>query len=299
MQIRETDPERDVDALVALMRESEPHVLTNIPAWLHRDRSVPARARLRAFVAEVDGAVVGESYALLRPWLEGDLGLIHVAVSGSARGQGIGSALYDAALVHADQIGLTELAAMFFETPEGMAFATMRGFRPARADQLSAVDPRTIAEVPAAEVQPASSVDPRVLHELAEAAMHDVPGLAPHRPSTFDEWSMQMLARPLYQPEGSFVAYADDGPAAMSLLTADFESGRAVNNFTGTSPQFRGRGLALAAKVATLRWSAANGITTVSTVNDEENAPMLAINRRLGYKPAGRRVEYVCELRQP
>jgi len=28
------------------------------------------------------------------------------------------------------------------------------------------------------------------------------------------------------------------------------------------------------------------------TTNDETNAPMLAINRRLGYRVAGRRVEY-------
>jgi hypothetical protein len=30
----------------------------------------------------------------------------------------------------------------------------------------------------------------------------------------------------------------------------------------------------------------------MATHNDETNAPMLAINRRLGYVPAGRRVEW-------
>jgi len=37
----------------------------------------------------------------------------------------------------------------------------------------------------------------------------------------------------------------------------------------------------------------AHGITQIATRNDETNAPMLAINRRLGYQPAGRRVEYL------
>jgi RimJ/RimL family protein N-acetyltransferase len=64
----------------------------------------------------------------------------------------------------------------------------------------------------------------------------------------------------------------------------------------GTLAQFRGRGLGTAAKLATIQWAAANGITQMFTTNDEANAPMLAINRRLGYTPAGRRVEYV---RQP
>jgi hypothetical protein len=31
----------------------------------------------------------------------------------------------------------------------------------------------------------------------------------------------------------------------------------------------------------------------MATTNDETNAPMLAINRRLGYRPFGRRVEYL------
>ena len=68
------------------------------------------------------------------------------------------------------------------------------------------------------------------------------------------------------------------------------EFGRATNAFTATLPQFRGRGLALAAKIAAMRWAAANGITRVSTVNDDTNVPMLAINARLGYEPLGRLV---------
>lgn len=281
------------------MRETEPQTMINVPAWLHRERSVPERAQLRAFVAELDGEVVGESYALRRPWFPGGPGLIYAGVRTGARGQGIGSALYDVARAHAETIGLTELATMFLETPAGISFATARGFREARADQLSDVDPRTVNLQPPTAVRPAAQVDPRILHRIEEAALPDVPGLAPYEPVSFEEWSLSILERPLYRPDGSFVAYADDEPAAISLLTADLESGRAVNNFTGTLPGFRGRGLALAAKVASLRWAAAHGITSVSTVNDETKAPMLAINKRLGYKAAGRRVEYVQEPLQP
>jgi GNAT superfamily N-acetyltransferase len=65
--------------------------------------------------------------------------------------------------------------------------------------------------------------------------------------------------------------------------------------FTGTLPEYRGRGLALAVKLASLRWAAARGVTRVFTSNDETNAPMLAVNRRLGYRPVGRGVEYLAE----
>ena len=66
--------------------------------------------------------------------------------------------------------------------------------------------------------------------------------------------------------------------------------------FTGTLPQFRGRGLALAAKIATMRWAAVNGITEIVANNDDTNAGMLAVNRRLGYRPVARRVEYSKNL---
>ena len=66
---------------------------------------------------------------------------------------------------------------------------------------------------------------------------------------------------PTFTAEGSFIAVADRTAAAIALLFVAPELGRAANAFTATMPQFRGRGLALAAKIATMRWAAANGIT--------------------------------------
>jgi len=297
MQIRDTDPDRDVDELVELMRETEPLTLMNAAAWVHRERSVPPRAGLRAFVAEVDGRVVGESWALRAWFATGERALVYVSVREHARRRGIGSALYDVALAHARTLGTAHLSSAFHENDAGVAFAVGRGFAEARAERLSSVDPRTIAEEPATELRPASAVDPRILHRIDDAAMRDVPQLDDHEPSTYQEWAEHVLANPLLQPDGSFVAYADGEPAAMSLLIADLESGRAGNMFTGTLAEFRGRGLGLAAKLGSLRWAAEHGVTQVVTLNDETNAPMLAINRRLGYEPAGRRIEVALRLR--
>src|SRR5207244_2997500 len=83
---------------------------------------------------------------------------------------------------------------------------------------------------------------------------------------------------------GSFVVV---GPrlSAFALLFVDREWRRAENEMTGTLPEFRGRGFATIAKVATIQWARANGIEHIYTSNDADNAPMLAINRRLGYRP--------------
>ena len=47
----------------------------------------------------------------------------------------------------------------------------------------------------------------------------------------------------------------------------------------------RGRGLGLLMKHHSLAAAAELGITRVVTQNDDTNAPMLAINRHLGYEP--------------
>jgi GNAT superfamily N-acetyltransferase len=216
-----------------------------------------------------------------------------VAVLKRHQGKGIGSALYERAIAHAESLAPTRVMSSFFETPQAVGFAQARGFEEKRADRISAVDPRTIDVKTAAEVRPCSQVDPQVLWQIDETVTPDVPGQDNPSHMPFDEWREFVIERPLYQPEGSFVAYADGVPAALSMLAADLEAGRAVTIFTGTLREFRGHGLGLAAKAASLRWAGANGVSYISTINDETNAPMLAINKRLGYKPAGRRVEYV------
>ena len=112
---------------------------------------------------------------------------------------------------------------------------------------------------------------------------------------SFEDWAELVLAYPLFTADGSFVAYVEGEPAAVSLLVADPESGRAANWFTGTRRPYRGRGLGTAVKLASIAWAREHGIVELVTDNDETNAPMLAINRRLGFRPARRRVEYLRE----
>ena len=54
---------------------------------------------------------------------------------------------------------------------------------------------------------------------------------------------------------------------------------------TGTAREFRQRGLARLAKLATIRWARDNGITALVTENDSANRGMLTINAELGYEP--------------
>ena len=290
MEIREA---RDTDAvaIVRLMAEANPNMVVTPQSWLHRRRTAPARARALTVVAEVDGEVVARAQAGLDA---------HTMTKGAAWGgvivdpnhrrRGIGTALLERLVHHLDELEATTWTTMIFDNDAGIAFAHGHGFRDERAAIASAVDPRTVDHPLSGGVAvvPASELGPEAVFEIDAAGALDEPSPNPPAAMPFDEWRAELWDEPSFTADGSFVALADGTPTAIALLFIAPELGRAVNAFTATLPQFRGRGLALAAKIATMRWAAANGITRVSTVNDNTNAPMLAINARLGYEPLGR-----------
>jgi GNAT superfamily N-acetyltransferase len=87
-----------------------------------------------------------------------------------------------------------------------------------------------------------------------------------------------------------------DGRAvAISYTAVDLPRARAANAFTGVLPEQRGQGLARLVKLAVIRHLAEAGVTFLVTENDETNAPMLAVNARLGFRPHGAHYNYVRE----
>jgi GNAT superfamily N-acetyltransferase len=300
MTIRELDLERDAVDVVALLREISPTVVIDVASWRHRQQTLPERARSLSVVAEVDGRVVGRADSRLENLFSDatDLAFVGVAVTAARRRRGIGAALYEAALDHAASIGATRLLTNFYETDDGVRFARSHGFVEARAEQSSVLDPRTVQEAPPADVElrRVADVDPRLVHAVDEAATRDVPSTEEIEAIPYDEWVRHVLENPLFTAEGSVVAMVDGVAAAVSLLLHDRETHRAVSMFTGTLRDYRGRGLALAVKLGSIHWAAENGVTSLVTTNDETNAAMLAVNRRLGYRPSGRRVDYTRDL---
>jgi GNAT superfamily N-acetyltransferase len=300
MTIRALEPVADAGQFADLLLATHPWAVTNAAEWLHRRRAIPERARLFSRVAETDDGIVGAVEAGLHFFGSGDVASLRVWVRPEHRNRGIGSALYELGLDHVRSLDAHQATAIFEESGPGVAFATRRGWKEARGETLSLLDPRTVSERPdpAVDVRPARELDPRELHRIDEEATRDMPALEQVGEIDYDEWCDFVWDNPLFARDGSFGAVVDGRVASISLLFASTELGRGMNMFTGTSREHRGRGLALAVKLATTGWAAENGIAQIVTMNDETNAPMLAVNRRLGYVPCGRRVEYVLDLRR-
>jgi GNAT superfamily N-acetyltransferase len=296
--IRELDPERDATDVVALLHESDPLLILSAESWLHRLQTVPERARQRMWGAELDGQVVGYAFGFLNFFTHGSTTALGRVVVGSAhRRRGIGTALHDRLVDHAAALSAGSILHSFVENADGVAFATRLGYHEARAEQESVLDPRTVSELPppTLDIRPLRAADPQDVYLVDMTATRDVPLVEQVDEVPYGEWEDHVLRHPHLSADGSFLAYVDGEPAAVSILLADDASRRTANMFTGTLPRFRGRGLALAVKLASIAWANERGMVSMATTNDERNAPMLAINRRLGYVPAGRRVDWLRE----
>lgn len=237
----------DAAAVLALVREV-------VPLRVESEASILRLAQdARCWVAE-DGGVVGFGRVAGRK--------LWIGVLPAARGRGVGAALWGRVEEHAE-----EPAQCWSDSDAGIAFARARGFSPTGRTVVSVLD------VSAAE--PGDVTPPEDVELMSWAELNADPSAleGAHRADAPD-----------LRPEGSFVALADGRPVSYSLLTAD-ERGVGENEYTATLEQFRGRGLATLCKRASIGWAREHGIHTIVAGNADTNEPMLAVNRKLGFRP--------------
>ena len=282
----------DARAIAALSSAVSPHQLNSVRGTEHRLRAVPADARREQWKLVRGEAVVGYAFASL-DWLATEPGRSYcgVRVHPEHRGNGLGSALWDVVEDHLAEIGARATLAFTLDDALSVAFAERRGFRKTSSDALSATDPRSLPPAPeppdGVELRPAAdwNDDPRPIYELDLAGGLDEPGDNDFSGMTFELWHDDIWSDPDYDYDICTVAVVDGKPVSMSMLLVDADADRAVSGFAATYREYRGRGLAGLCKHHTLAKAAARGISHAVTDNDETNAPMLAINRRLGYRP--------------
>jgi len=287
----------DFPAAVALRAANEPDRIISAQGMAVWMGSLPERAALGTWLVEDSGEPVGWAMAM-RAWTQPDdgIGSVDVVVAPGRQRRGVGTALAEQVRGHCDRLGLHTVRATSLDIPSARAMAARHGFRGTHASTTSTVDPRTVVPDPVpADVRlvPFAALDDaRPLYELDLEVSQDVPGDESFESMTLQDWSARFWRSPLVDDECSMVAYVDDELAALTMLRVDRPTGRAHNNLTGVRRAHRGRGLARLLKTHSLHRAAELGATIAATENDETNAPMLAVNTALGYRPSSRRVEW-------
>ena len=290
-----TDSTADLAAIARIVNAVTPDDPTSVEEMRWSDATYPGTARFLAEEAgrEVGAATVGRIhvYPPEFPDLWGS-----VVVLPEAQRRGIGSELLRTISGHARSAGKTGLHLRASEgQPEGIAFLRFHGFEEyerARMVRLElagrrppVVDPPEGVSLTSLEERPELALG---VHAVALEALPDIPGGDPIAAGDLAEFRARDVDRPSIPAGGFKIAVETDTDRVVGYASLIFVPGSttvAWHDMTAVLRDWRGRGVARALKQATIGWAIDHGLEALETGNDDDNAPMRAVNAHLGYRP--------------
>lgn len=300
--LRPAKPECDFRQLAAWfsLLEDEPSSESGLKEYYEKQRG-----RIIQKVAENEQGELQGFYWATRDRLESDRVLFFLYVKPEQRRQGIGHRLYDDWVRVAGEARVKKLRIDVWDTcPEGRGFAERRGFterlyKIAMALDLQNFDDQSYDEILAklkgegfqfTSMEELGNTDDAQykLYILNETTSMDIPD-ADGEPSwaSFDDFQRSVCQSDWYKPGGQMVIIdTTTGTwAAMSAITRLAGNNYAYNLYTGVDRHYRGRKLGQVVKVLALRYARdVLKANQVRTHHNAKNLPMIAINRKLGYR---------------
>ena len=226
---------------------------------------------------------------------------VWVTIDEAYRNQGFGAQFYDFVANKAIEQGATEFASdCSDDDPISLAFAEKRGFAIRRQSFESILDLETfdpapllplVEEVKAQGIRFSSLAGEGnteeaqyKLFELNAATARDNPSSDGTYKQTFENFQAKIVNAHWFRADGQLLAI--DGERYVGLGAIGFEDDgiSAYNAFTGIDKDYRGRKIAQALKVLGAQFAKEEGRNRIITDNDSQNAPMLAVNEKLGYQ---------------
>jgi GNAT superfamily N-acetyltransferase len=283
--------EEDFDDVLAVLHTVYARDLLSADA-LRAIREGPGRVDL---VARLDGRIVGSAGCQPDRWSPSSGAAFAAAgVLPELRRRGIGTRLAHAVSQHARALGKDALLVGVWEDDnDGLSFVRNRGFEEVARMRVVTLALEELDEVPVPDVPPGVSIERMVdgdalrreLYDVACEVELDVPSVSGAELTVppFEDWERRSFKTLL--PEHSFVARAGGEIIGYATLAHTADPRVAFHEMTAVRRAWRGRGLARALKTAQILSAREAGLRELGAMNETSNAPMRAVNARLGYRP--------------
>ncbi len=294
--LRRADGEADLETVVRLTNAITPDDPTSMDELRWSDETYPGGLRYLARLDDTDVGVATVGRMYVQP-PEYPYSWASIAVDPAWRRRGVGEALLvelSRVAVEAGKIGLQLRVST--ARPEAVAFLEHRGFteleraRMVRLDLTGLATPEVVA--PAGITLTDLAARPDLvdgIHAVAIEAFADIPGGdEPMAVGDLAEFRARDVDRPGIPPGGFRIAIDTATGEVVGYASLMFVPGSttvAWHDMTAVRRADRGRGIARTLKAATIAWAIEHRLEALETGNDEDNAPMRAVNARLGYRP--------------
>jgi GNAT superfamily N-acetyltransferase len=285
--IRRAETAADLDVYARVWSEVNPD--TPISGQEVQRRLAEWHDGRQLFLAEADGQAVGTGFAS-RSSTPGRAAVV-VAVSAAYRGRGIGSALLDASLGHARDLGQAVASGSIREAT--LPWVERRGFTAYDREVVLVLDldepPPPPAVPDGVEIGLLTEDDLKDAYRIYAEGVADIPSVEPLQ-SSFEHWRGEAETAPLVlvARDGSHVV----GYAHLERRTEDVLG----HEPTAVARTHRRRGIGRALKQAQIAWAAERGYRLLITDTHWANEATRRLNESLGYQPQPPRILVRKEL---
>ncbi len=230
-----------------------------------------------------------------------------IIVDPNHQNKGVGQFIYEYLMRQLADLQAVEVWGFANEDmPLSLAFLTKRGFEERERSWESRLNPAAVdmsefshylEKASGAGIEVTSLAcelehDPdcyKKLYELNQTLIADESALRagpePYTPVSHEQWLSFDMKDPGLLPEAYVIAKDRARYVGLSSVRRlDKEPRGLFQALTGVRREYRGKGIAFAMKLKVIEYAQKNGFESIKTENDTTNAPMLAINAKLGFK---------------
>ena len=289
--------------IAALYNSIDPQLHISASDFTEGDRLRDPKFKTKRWVAIEKDKIVGAGYYTQSNWFaHPQKFMIWVGVHPRHQRSGIGSALYET-ILHGlqpfDPLALRTRATD--DCPQSIRFLEKRGFQEVIRDipselnvqafdltrftgledrfRVHGIEIKTLSEL---ESEPERN---RKLYDLDWEISLSVPGdLASGMGRRgLEKYVEYAITGPSALPDGFFVAVKGKEFIGLSHVLVSEKGVSLYQGLTGVKPQYRRYGIGLAMKIRGIAYAQTNGYSLIMAENDAKNAPMLAMNEKLGF----------------